>query len=715
MSSDYEAELAQVTLERDMLLRRIAEYEASRSSRLTRWLYRWLRRLRSFAERMRPIVIRAEDSLPHRLRRSAASNDDQEGLQPTCLAPSDEPLVSFIIPVYGELDLSMRCLSSIGASASAVSYEVIVIDDASPEDSCAALREIPGVRLLQNETNQGYLRSVNRAASVARGRYLFLLNNDTIVTDSCADELVRTMERDPSVGAVGAKLVFPDGRLQEVGSFVWSDGSGHNVGHGRAAGSSDHAFVREVDYCSAAALLVRFDAWQTIGGFDERFVPAYYEDTDLAFALRALGLRSIVQPSAVVHHVAGASHGSGEDSLSAKYQERNRERFVAKWPLELASRYDSRFVPYALSLPHESHVMVIDELVPVRERDSGALRMWRLLELLNRPNRRVTLTTTSRHPTEPAASVLRDLGIDVEDGLRSVRKAIEVRADELDAIIVSRPHVAAKAIPQIRSVAPGLPVIYDMVDFHQLRHERRVEIEGSVLSRRQRRLARFEREAICEADHVIAITEREASFVRSLRGDDAVSVVGNVHSIQPSGPEHSERTGLLFVGSWAHPPNRDAVSWLLEDVMPAIWGQAPSAKLHLAGSGMPTDLAVGDERVVNHGWVNDLGSLFDEALVAIAPLRFGAGMKGKVGDALSRGVPVLATAVAAEGFPLEAVGFGSLETPDEFANAFARLANDPSVWTEIRSQGLEMIEKHLTAAHASAELELIFRGLGVVA
>lgn len=704
-------ELERVKLERDAMQARLAEYDSAISARSTRWIYRALRHVRTVLVRLesRTRRIRTLSSL----KRPGAA-DDSEGELAAFRTPStspdgtEDPIVSFIVPVYGNLDLTRRCLASLDAGAGTVPYEVIVIDDGSPGDDWAFISQIEGIVALRNEENLGYLRSVNRAASQARGRFLFLLNNDTVVAEGCVESLVRTAERSSTIGAVGAKLLFPDGRLQEAGSFVWRDGSGHNFGHGKTDGHSDYNFVREVDYCSAAALLVRASTWEAIGGFDDRYAPAYYEDTDLAFSIRQIGLRVVYQPLARVFHIAGASHGSA----AATHQERNRQVFVDKWSEALADHDPPRPVLCALPRVNQQSVLFVDEHVPRPNRDSGSLRMSRLLQAVASAERRITFASISRHPIEPATTVLRQAGIDVEDGARSLRSVFRARAADLDAIVVSRPQVAATAIPLARRCAPGVPIVYDMVDFHLLRHERGSRVTQHRPSRYERRMSAMEATALQDADHVIAVTRDEAEAIRSARPSLDITVIGNIHEIERSETSFEQRDGVLFIGSWNHRPNRDAIEWLLREVMPAVWHRDPSMHLHLVGSDLPVDLGSCDGRVVNHGWCAELSPRFDQVRISIAPLRFGAGIKGKVGDSLARGVPVVGTSIAAEGFDASIAGLGDVESVDEIAEAAVALHGDKQRWLAAREAGLRTIERHATAHAAATAFDELMSKIG---
>lgn len=191
--------------------------------------------------------------------------------------------------------------------------------------------------VLSNE-NLGFGGGNNRAAEAAAGEYLFLLNNSTAVQDGWLEPLLRLATSAPEIGAVGAKLIYPDGRLQEAGGLVFSDGSAWSFGRFADPDAPEYCYVREVDYCSAAALLVRADLFRQVGGFDRLYHPAYYEDVDLCFALRRLGYRVLVQPHARVTHYEGVTGGTSTQSGAKRHQQTNGQAFARKWADELAEQ-----------------------------------------------------------------------------------------------------------------------------------------------------------------------------------------------------------------------------------------------------------------------------------------------------------------------------------------------------------------------------------------
>ncbi|HEX4580058.1 MAG TPA: glycosyltransferase family 2 protein [Candidatus Dormibacteraeota bacterium] len=253
----------------------------------------------------------------------------------------ERPVVSVVIPVFNNWALTRRCLASLCLTAPAALVEVLVVDDASTDGTRVGLEGIPGLRVLSNDANVGFTRAANRGARAARGAFTFFLNNDTVMAPGCIEALLDTMS-DASVGAAGARLVYPSGRLQEVGAVIWNDGTGAQIGHGQSPLDFRFTCRRDVHYCSGAALMVRSDLLRALDYFDERFAPAYYEDTDLCFRLRAQGSRVVAEPAATVVHWEGMTHGTESrravrGAYTKSHQRNNRVKFAEKWAAELSN------------------------------------------------------------------------------------------------------------------------------------------------------------------------------------------------------------------------------------------------------------------------------------------------------------------------------------------------------------------------------------------
>ncbi len=186
-------------------------------------------------------------------------------LAPAAFPETGQPKVSIVIPVYNKWAYTAACLSSLLEVKGKYSFEVIVVDDQSSDETAEHLANIDGLTHLRNDRNLGFVGSCNRGASQARGEYLVLLNNDTQVLDGWLDELIDTFEREPRAGLVGSRLVYPDGSLQESGGIVFNDGSGWNYGRGQQAKNPEYLFLREADYCSGACIALKTKYFHATG------------------------------------------------------------------------------------------------------------------------------------------------------------------------------------------------------------------------------------------------------------------------------------------------------------------------------------------------------------------------------------------------------------------------------------------------------------------
>jgi len=257
---------------------------------------------------------------------------------------------------------------------------------------------------------------------------------------------------------------------------------------------------------------------------------------------------------------------------------------------------------------------------------------------------------------------------------------------------VVRPEAGAAVMPALQSLRPGLRVVYDTLDLHHLRLQRESAVTGSRgLALQARLMKELERRLASGADVAVAISEDEAPLLRSLAGRAEVVVLPNVHEPRADpAPPLDARERLLFVGNFTHTPNVDAVEILAAEVMPRLWAQRPDLELSVAGRGLDGDRPA-DPRIRFLGWVDDLDALVDRSALLVAPLRFGAGMKGKIGFAIARGLPVVTTAVGAEGFSRHA---GIAVVPsgdwDAFAARTLALLADGALWMQASADGIEL-------------------------
>ena len=623
------------------------------------------------------------------------------------------PSVSVIIPIHGKLPYTLACLRSIARYGAKAAFEVIVVDDASPDDSAEVLTQIDGLRLLRNKRNLGYIGSCNAGAAEARGEYLLFLNNDTQVTPNWLDRLLDCFVEEPDCGIAGSRLAYPDGRLQEAGGLVFADASGWNYGRFEHPQDPRFLYRRDVDYISGASLMIETALFRQLGGFDLRYAPAYYEDTDLAFAVRAAGRRVIYQPESLVIHLEGISSGTNLNSGIKQYQVINQVKFAEKWHRTLLEQpMPGTSAEQAIHQDGRPHILIIDALTPDAERDSGSLRLLNIMRLLRELGWRVSFMADNRTATYDEIVQLGRVGAYVlcKPWAPSLAKWLRREGATLDAVMLCRHYVAAPNLNLVQRLAPHAKLLFDTVDLHFLREQRAAQHTGnSSLVRQAERSRRRELALIQSCDITLVVSPVEHALLARELPQAQIELLSNVHTVYGRGADFTSRSGLVFVGGFNHPPNEDAVRWLIGEIFPRIHVQRPDITLHLIGN-IPkaAQLALTASGVEIHGRVVDLSPWMDGCRIALAPLRYGAGVKGKVNMAMSHGLPVVATSIAAEGMQLHDGNEILLaDDAESFAAAVLRLHDDEALWHHLSERGLDNVRKHFSFEAARATLRRV--------
>jgi GT2 family glycosyltransferase len=605
--------------------------------------------------------------------------------------------VSIIIPVFNKVEFTFQALRSLLREVDSADAEVIVVNNASTDETREVLSYFADfVRVVENETNRGFVDACNQGAGVARGQYLVFLNNDTVVLPGWLENLVQTIEGDERIGAVGSLFLYPDGRIQEAGAILWNRGEAFHYGWGKSPDDRRFAFAREVDYCSGASLLIRKDLFARLGGFDRRYAPAYYEDADLCMGVRSLGYKVVYQPLSRLFHYEGATAGTDTRTGFKHFQVVNREKFYAKWRDTLEREhypFDPAHAERAANRKWATQVAVFDDRIPTPDRDAGSARMLFILRALSEWCHPVLITTSKRVWPEYERQLWKE-GVETASAL-DFRRLLKTRG--FRAAVISRPSVAEALLHPIRRADPRVKIVFDMVDAHFIRFARERDVTGDAETGREAERYRKIETRLARASDLIwcnSTADREA-MQRETPGVPSV-VIPTIHRPHERGLPFAEREHLLFVGNFRHRPNADAVHFLAREILPLVRQSVPEAELLLVGDGAPPEFdvyAAAGVRVL--GYVPDIDPVFARARVFVAPLRFGAGVKGKIGEALAYGIPVVTSNVGAEGMSLRD-GEEALiaDAPRDFAEAVVRLYRDAGLWRRLSDNGYAHVEKH---------------------
>lgn len=603
-----------------------------------------------------------------------------------------QPMVSIIIPVYNQIHYTYACLESILEFTKDVTYEVIIADDVSTDATKDLGLYSENLVISRNSENQGFLRNCNQAAAKAKGRYLMFLNNDTKVTKGWLSSLVSLLVSDPSIGMVGSKLVYPDGRLQEAGGIIWSDGSGWNYGRLDDPDKAEYNYVKDVDYISGAAILLSNELWKQIGGFDERFAPAYCEDSDLAFEVRKAGYRVVYQPLSTVIHFEGISNGTDVEGTGLKhYQVENSKKLKEKWKDEFKKQCVNTGSPNPFRARERSVgkpvILVIDHYVPTYDRDAGSKTTFQYLKMFLKKGYVVKFLGDNFGKEEPYATTLMQMGIEVlygPDYQTRIWDWLKENGDEINYIYLNRPHIASKYIDYIKNNTSSRLIYYGH-DLHFLRKRREYELTGDLKEKR-------------DSDYWKSV-EFSMMYKAAVSYYPSNVEVEAIHKIDPEIPlkaitayvyeeflenipeDFAKREGLLFVGGFAHPPNADAVLWFAKEVFPYIRERIPGIRFYVVGSKVTEEIqALHSEEngIIIKGFVTEeeLASLYASCRIVVAPLRYGAGVKGKIVEAIYNGAPIVTTSVGAEGIPGVETVLEVADDPDDFAVKTAELYAD---------------------------------------
>ncbi len=634
--------------------------------------------------------------------------------RPLALPTAVQPLVSFLIYTRNNATHTHNCLLAIARTVGdRVPYEVILVDDASTDDLPRFLRQVTGASIFKQETPQGAIAALNYAAQQARGEWLVLLDRDCQLTAGWLEAVLGVFQPEASsnppadhLGIVGTKVTYDNGRLRWAGGIVWQDGTLSPYGEGDHPDEPEYNYRRPVDFAPLPGCIVRAQVWQELGGLHAAYTSPVYGAADLGMAARQAGWGVLYQP-----HADLICRQSDLTPLGSQWHPetgdlaKDRAEFGRRWAEALphhcrlddsasGDRAPRRLLPSPTAL-------VIDTLVPTYDRDSGSLRLFQILQLLQQHGYHIIFLPEHGHDQRPYTTTLEAMGIEVlyltharPDPLLRLSR----RLDLIDIAWVCRPELCAKYFPVLQQ-RPSIRLIYDTIDLHFLRLQRQWELEGKPPDRARawEEMRAMELAASQIADTTLVVTEVEKAILTDL-GAARVEVVPNIHRPYTGArPGWGDRAGLLFIGGYYHLPNVDAVQWLCREIMPLVWAQQPDLHVTLLGSNpSPAVKALASDRVAVPGYIPDVEPYFLSHRLFVAPLRYGAGMKGKIGHSLSYGLPTITTSIGAEGMNLRHGEHALIaDEAAALAQCILTLYDDELLWEKLSAGAIAAMQPYL--------------------
>jgi len=475
---------------------------------------------------------------------------------------------------------------------------------------------------------------------------------------------------------------------------------------GELASYPQHRFCREIYAASSQLVLLRIAC---LAHLDLNAIAAYqthcYQVTDLIWQL--LEHQQSTRYQASWHYLTEQPVTYFEASAC----EQDLQLFSKRW----AAQLPAHTAPFVLEMDallnprQQPNVLIIDATLPTYDEDSGSLRLYTLIKIWVALGYRLSFFPDNLDSNLKYREALEHLGVEVFHGIHSIGEVLATR--HYDFAFICRVDIGHRHMPFVHLMSPETIIFYDTVDIHYVREERQAEIENNPKLLKQAQATKRRELYNCKmADKVITVTDDDGLHLQKELPFLQYAVLPNIHTAHHAAiPSYTEREGLVFIGNYNHTPNEDAVYFFIENVLPNIIVRLPTLKFYVVGSNIRAEMRqLASEQVEIVGWVDEVPPEFARRRVFVSYLRYGAGMKGKLGQALSLGLPIVTTSIGAEGMGLiEGETALIADDPDDFADAVCRLYTEQVLWEKLSQQGQAYIE----AEYGETAFEEKLRGL----
>ena len=644
--------------------------------------------------------------------------------------PIKHPEISIIIIFYNRVELTLNCLYSL-LRTPFQSFELILVDNNSSDQTRTLLQRINGAKVILNDQNLHYLLACNQATKIAQGNYLLFLNNDTQILGDSISSAFNTIKSSEDIGAVGGKLILPDGTLQEAGSIIWQDGTCLGYGRGDSPNAPQYLFKRAVDYCSAAFLLTRRDLFLQLRGFDQDYQPAYYEETDYCIRLQKIGKKIMYDPNVnILHYEFASSSNRGSSDHAIALMEKNQQLLKEKHKDWFKSQYpsDLKNLIFARTQAREKQkrLLYIDDRIPHPWVGSGYTRSHSILSHLVKLDYAITLYPGDLRYLEDWSTIYADIPQNVEVmrgyGLVILEDFLRERQGYYDMVFVSRPHNIKhlNSILAQDNLLKSAKIIYDAEALFSIRDYEYKRLNKIDFTEEERQKAITEEIKLAKnSHHIITVSPQEKQqFIQ--QGYTNVSILGHTLSLYPTPKPFAERQNLIFVGSIyeLESPNADSLLWLTHEIFPLIQNQLDQTiELIIIGNNTVEEIKQKINNLNNSsikllGKVDDLIPFYNQARLFVAPTRYAAGIPHKVHEAAAYGLPIITTSLIAQqlGWNPE-IELLVADDPVNFAQQCVKLYQDLTLWNQLRKNALKRVETECSPQFFSDTLNSILKSL----
>ncbi|GAA4462045.1 hypothetical protein GCM10023093_07870 [Nemorincola caseinilytica] len=626
------------------------------------------------------------------------------------------PKVTVIIPLNNEVEHVYYCIRSIVEKAIYTNYEVIVVDDGSERGSELLSMHIQNLVVVRNDKRIGHTKSLNQAVKRARGDMYLFLGHDTLVRKGWMQEMLHTFEKHEQTGIVGAKHLNADNTLKEAGGIVWQDASVWGYGSGDDPEKAEYNYVRDADHVSGSAMMVSKEAWEKTGGFDEGYSESFCEDTDLCFEARKNGFRVLYQPTSVVVHFEEARSGRNMSEQTKKLLVADRQRFRDKWQAELKTRTKKgkRIQQVRSKDMAYRSVLIIDQDLPAPDRNPAWKNVNELVDLLLDMKYKVTFLSTYSHQSQQTVEQLQQRGVEVLMGDR--QDHVKENMQYYEAVLMCRIAASMPYMILLRNNNYKGTVINYGRELSHLKVDREIVIKRDLVFDLQSKLLKAQEDFVyAHADHSLMVSWEEIEYLRTYISKQLHYIPPYHFDIKERVNGFEKREGILMVGEGNYIPDQDAMKWLLKMYEPL---HEKGIALTIAAANTPSFIFDHKKRykllnIVTDTAPDSLQELYAKTRLVVAPMRIGAGMKGRVVEAMANGVPVAGTFLAFEGIPKDnSFVYAGHNSEKELAQAIEDIYSNAAQWQQLSAAGMAYARKNFDGASLKETLTNILGNTG---